>query len=85
MKSALEVRVMMKNNLQRELDNIEDLILKEALTGGFSITLNSISSEAKEKLKSSGYSVKNLLSGIVMNILWVGDYNIKNIRRKYYV
>lgn len=35
MKSALEVRVMMKNNLQRELDNIEDLILKEALTGSF--------------------------------------------------
>lgn len=61
MKSALEVRVMMKNNLQRELDNIEDLILKEALTGGFSITLNSISSEAKEKLKSSGYSVKNFV------------------------
>lgn len=25
MKSALEVRVMMKNNLQRELDNIEDI------------------------------------------------------------
>ena len=25
MKSALEVRVMMKNNLQRELDDIEDI------------------------------------------------------------
>lgn len=61
MKSALEVRVMMRDNLQRELDNIEDLILKEALVGGFSITLNSISSEAKERLRVEGYSVKKVV------------------------
>lgn len=61
MKSALEIRVMMRDNLQRELDNIEDLILKEALVGGFSITLNSISSEAKERLRVEGYSVKKVV------------------------
>ena len=61
MKSALEIRAMMRDNLQRELDNIEDLILKEALVGGFSITLNSISSEAKERLRVEGYSVKKFV------------------------
>ncbi|WP_228636114.1 hypothetical protein [Clostridium perfringens] len=61
MKSALEIRAMMRDNLQRELDNIEDLILKEALVGGFSITLNSISSEAKERLRVEGYSVKKVV------------------------
>lgn len=61
MKSALEIRAMMRDNLQRELDNIEDLILKEALVGGFSITLKSISSEAKERLRVEGYSVKKVV------------------------
>ena len=57
MKRAIEIRAMMRSNLQKELDTIEDLIVKMALTGGTSITLERLSSEAREGLEKNGYCV----------------------------
>lgn len=57
MKRAVEIRAMMRSNLQNELDTIEDLIVKMALVGGTSITLERLSNEAKEELEKNGYYV----------------------------
>lgn len=57
MKRAMEIRLMMRDVFKKEIDEIEKAIVEKASLGGTSITLDTLSNNAKEELENYGYSV----------------------------